>query len=282
MAHTYATVDEFKAYAADNGVSVMGATNDATILGLLEASSRRVDGYCGRSEHGSGFGPRTATNRYEGEGDEIELADDFISVSSVAVYLTPVDVAAAYTLTSSDFDLEPYSGPPYRCLELHGYGQLAEFPEESKVIVTGVAGYASEIPSVAATAGTLTVGATSAILTGAGVALGATLRIDSEDLYVTATTAGTALASTGGTVTVSRGANGTTAATHSAGAAVAVHTYPREVKTATLMLAMRRWRMREAGLTGDFGGSASSFGQRDSDLSILAGNVYHLKRIGVG
>jgi hypothetical protein len=284
MSHTYATIDEFKSFLTDGG-SNYGTTNDDRLLTILEGASRSVDAFVSRSRYGSGFGPRTASNRYEGEGDDcLPLDDDFLSVTSVSVYSPPTSVAATYTLAQdTDYYLTPYSGPPYTEIELHGYGAIARFPDDSRIVVNGTAGYASELLTVTATMGTVSASATTAIFTGAGLSVGATIRVDSEDLYITATTAGTAFNTSGGTATVTRGQNGTTAAVHSAGAAVAVHQYPRVVKDATLRLAQRRWRSRDAGLTGDTGAmDIPTTGFRDTERSVLRTALGHLKRYGAG
>jgi hypothetical protein len=284
MSHTYATVDEFKSFITDGGANY-GTTNDDRLLTVLEASSRAVDAFVERSSFGSGFGPRTATNRYEGEGhDCIDLADDFLSVSSVSVYYPPTAAVATYTLAeNTDYYLEPVSGPPYRRVELHGYGTISRFPYNARILATGTAGYASELLTVAATMGTVSASATTAVFTGAGVSVGATVRVDSEDLYITSTTAGTAFNTSGGTATVLRGQNGTTAAVHANGAAVAVHLYPRAVKDVTLRVAQRRWRSRDAGLTGDYGmEGVATTGNRDTERSILRSGLNHLRLYRAG
>jgi hypothetical protein len=99
--------------------------------------------------------------------------------------------------------------------------------------------------------------------------------VDSEQMYVTA--------QSGGTATVVRGVNGTTAAVHAASAAVSVYRYPREVVTACLQLAQRRHRSAQAGLTGDFGSGAMPLtGNRDTESSILRSTVGSLRIVAAG
>lgn len=293
MSHTYASIDEFRQYLVDGGANY-GATNDVAMLGILEAASRRVEGYAGRSPAGqSGFGPRTGTNKYDAQGwygavqfyqDNIvfPLNDDLISASTVT-FLDQTGGNATTVTEGTDFYLQPYNTTPKRTLVITGLGATYIVPGLQIVSVAGTWGYAQELAAGTATLGTISSSATTAVITGGGVSLGNTIRVDNEDLYVYATTAGTALATTGGTVTVARGQNGTTAALHAAGAAISVHRYPREVVSATIQVAQRRWKMRDAGLTGDFGGSGiptATF--RDTEQAILAAAIQHLRIRAIG
>lgn len=276
MSHTYATVDDFKSYLTDNSSGVSTGLDD-DILAVLEGASRRVDGFCNRSRYGSGFGPRIASNRYEGDGyEDLDLDDDFLAVTSITVYVPPTAGTATYTLAeSTDFYLEPYSGPPYREAELHGYGtNLAVFPDDARIIVAGTAGYSSTTATLG-TAFAAGSAATSVVLSGSPSA-GMTLLVGTEHLYITAVS--------GGTATVQRAQNGTTAAAISSGASVSYFTYPAAVKAATLAVASRRWRSRDAGLTGDIGipSITGTVAPRDTETSILRAYVGHLKVYGAG
>lgn len=270
MTHTYATVADFKAWLTDNASGVASGLDDE-ILSLLEGASRRVDAYVDRSNFGSGFGPRIASNRYEGDtfGD-LDLRDDFLA-ATITIYDPPTESVATYTLAeTTDFYLKPYNGPPYTVAELHGYGTLSAFPDGSRILVAGTAGYQSTTSSLG-TAGTASSSATTLSTNGTPSA-GMTLLIGSEHLYVTATS--------GGTVTGLRAQNGTTAAVIAEGAAVSYFTYPAAVKAATLAVAQRRWRSRDAGLTGDLGipSITGTVSPRDTEVSILRTHVGHLKR----
>ena len=293
MSHTYASLDELKGYFVDGG-NAYGTANDAGLLKLLESSSRRVDGFCGRSPAGqSGFGPRTGTNTYDAQGwyggftlyrDNMvmDLADDLLTATTVTV-LDQTGGNATTMTEGTDFYLQPYNNSPKRTLIVTGLGQTYLVPGLKILSMAGTWGYATEIVTTAATLGTVSASATTAIITGAGISVGNTLRVDSEDIYVSATTAGTALLTAGGTVTVQRGANGTTAALHAAAAAISLHKYPEEVTDGAIRVAQRRWKMRDAGLTASFGGGAmpgSVFG--DSERAILGATVGHLKIMGIG
>ena len=66
-----------------------------------------------------------------------------------------------------------------------------------------------------------------------------TILVDSEQMYVTGIS--------GNTLTVVRGVNGTTAATHLDDAVIDVYRYPYAVTEATLMQASRLWTRRASG-----------------------------------
>ena len=103
MAHCYASTDKFKAFLVSNGVTDFGSTDDDAMLTVLEASSRRIDGYCRRSRFGSGFGPRIGTNRYDTAGGlDLAFDDDLLALTSATVYAgtggAPEGVLAAAAL----------------------------------------------------------------------------------------------------------------------------------------------------------------------------------------
>jgi hypothetical protein len=260
VSHTYADTAMFKGFVLSNGATDFGTTDDAAMLRVLEAASRRVDAWCGRSAFGSGFGPRVASNVYDYDGSAwLSLRDDFISVTSVTAAATTGATQAALS-SGPDYMTVPAAAPA-RSLLGSGY---------QVITVGGTAGYSVETESVG-TCGTATSSATSLTLSAGSAYPGATLLIDSEQVYVTASTGGTAL-------TVTRGVNGTTAAVHSSGAAVSRYRYDRAVELATLRVAQRSWRAKEAGLTGDFGGGdIAATGQRDTERSILRETVGHLR-----
>ena len=74
--------------------------------------------------------------------------------------------------------------------------------------------------------------------------------IDSEQLYITAIS--------DNTLTVQRGVNGTTAATHSGGAAATRYDYPELVVQACLDIAKLTFRNRDLGSVGSIGAGEMS------------------------
>lgn len=275
MAHTYANVTEFKRQMVEGGTDY-GNTNDPELLAILEGVSRRADAWCNRKA--SGFGPRLGTNVYDGDGSlRLYLADDLLTFTSGTVAGQTGGTPAAITETT-DFYLEPYNRTPKRILNSHGLTSVTVGAGFRIWSIVGKWGYSDErVVSASLLNEALDTSETAVdVDAGTDFAIGETLLVDSEQLYVTAIATNT--------LTVVRGANGTTAASHLNDAAVSVYRYPREVVSATLQVAMRRWRSRQAGITGDMGGEGSALaaiGQRDTENSILR-TLAHLRVYGVG
>src|SRR3990170_2543849 len=111
----------------DSGATSLGTTNDTLLLGVLASVSETIDDRLERSGFGSGFGPRTGTNRYDGAGgSKLRLRDDLLTATTVtlldstesATTQTPV-ADTDYYLLNADGTYEP---APYRTLLLHGQG----------------------------------------------------------------------------------------------------------------------------------------------------------------
>jgi hypothetical protein len=110
--HTYASIADFSGYLTDGSSSTAGPA----ILKKLEAASRRVDWYCGRSRFGSGFGPRYGTNRYTPDADcplELWLDDDLLALTSLSIALA-VNQTPGSWIEETDFYLAPFDRTPKR------------------------------------------------------------------------------------------------------------------------------------------------------------------------
>jgi hypothetical protein len=279
--HTYANLEEAMNFARDEGYSgLWGATstNRGRALSGLEAASRRVEEWCGRSAYGSGFGPRTAVNRYDGTStQDLDLRDDFLTISSISAKMSTAASTSVTPVVDTDCYLRNqrggYEPAPYRKIILTQQGNLAVFGYGYRVTtVTGVAGYANVTRLTGATItedlDTSETGVDVSAVTDA--APGTTILIDTEQMYVTGTSALT--------LTVVRGANGTTAAIHTSGAAVSRYVYDASVVEATARLWLKRWRSRDAGADGgDGGGTVGVTNPLESEDTILRRTVGHLK-----
>lgn len=285
MAHCYASVSELKDFIRDQGsasAAGLGTANDALFLAWLEEASRSIDDYCrrtGQAHPMSGFGPRVGTNRYDGSGTNcLELADDLLSLTSLTTL--PAIGGTPITLTAeTDYYLEPYDRPPYRRIVLHEVATTTLFYAVRRgVSAAGTWAYSNETAaSITTVASGLAADAAATTFTTSAtptIEIGHTLLIGSEQVYVTGLS--------GTTATITRGANGTTAAVHADTSAIAVYRYPRQVKVTSLRLAHRRWKARDAGLTGAFGdGQMPVTSHGDTELSIHRNGVwmYHLIRV---
>jgi hypothetical protein len=251
VAHTYASVAAFNDTLTDAG-STKFATEDPKIvrrkLAVLEAVSRDIDQFCGRSLFGSGFGPRFGTNRYSGDdGYWLDLEDDLLSVTSLS---TRAYIGATPTLFTeeTDYVTDPYDSTPKRRIYSHGLGTgLVFLSGERTVEITGKWGYADERETMqAATSEPLdTTETTVDVTVPAEFSPGQTFWLGTEMLYVRSIA--------GSTLTVERGANGSTAATHDTSATPQLVKYPPSIEDTALQLAQLRWGRRSAGVEGDSG-----------------------------
>jgi hypothetical protein len=240
----YATRDELKTRQLPTNVST--TTNDATYEMVLENVSRLIDRLTGRR-----FVPVTQTRYFTATEDDLLFVDDLLSVTSLK---TDEDEDRTYerTWATTDYDLEPHnvlsnSPPsPYRWISLAPRGNYA-FPTGRRAIeITGKWGYYEvlrTVPSALTGAIASTSATTVAVTAGTDFDVGHVLLVDSEQMRVTAIS--------GNNLTVVRGINGTTAATHLVSATLQVHEFPI-VAEACLIQAARIFRRKDAifGVTG--------------------------------
>lgn len=286
MAHIYATVSEANDYITSGGAAKFAAESAAIValkLGILESVSRRIDYVCHRSEYGSGFGPRIGTNKYDGNGEnDLLLRDDLLTLSTATLY----DMTASSTSHTPSADTDyylananGYTGPPWRKLILHGRGTPMYFGDGYRVTsLLGVWGYASvTIPTGTTVSTGLASSAAATSFTTSGSPLivpGMTLLIGTEQCYL--------YALSGTTATIVRGVNGTTAATHADGSAIARYTYDARVHDCALRLFMRRWKARDAGADGTDGGlDVPGVQTREGEDTIIRRALSDLMFVGV-
>lgn len=280
--HVYASLAEGKQFLADEGIPWGdGSTNDALALEQLVAASRRVDDACRRSAFGSGFGPRLGTNRYDAEaGTALDLRDDLLTTTSVVSRPTTGSTDTSAPAADTDYyaknQFDTYEPGPYRRIELHGQGTVVRFGSGRRVIEwTGAWGYEDRRRTLTATASAIATTSTTSVTVSAGAEFspGQTLLIGTEQLYVEA------VAST--TLTVVRGVNGTTAATHSAAAAIELYRYDARASLATKRLFARWWRSRGTGGDGsDNGGDLGALPIRESEDTMLRRTLGKLRLLG--
>jgi hypothetical protein len=266
--HVYACLQEFKDFLREQGSTSLGTNQDATMLGVLESASRRIDEWCGR---GSGFGPRTGTNTYDGDGSDVLWLEDDLNTA------TPTVTVNGSTLTVDvDYYLQrtggAYGDPPYRRIALVSM----TLPVDRKMAtVAGAWGYPAITRDLTITTAEA-LDATEQVCDVSGVtglSPGMTLLIESEQVYVSAVTPGTT-----NTITIDRGVNGTTAATHDTGKTLKRIIYNAAVVDACNRVALRRWRSRDAGADGmDGGGQVGVIAPREGEDLILARTVGHLR-----
>lgn len=236
MGNCYCTVDDLERR--------LGRDDAGDMLWLAEVASRAVDDYCRRR-----FYVETGTRHFGGESilspagvASTMLIDDVLSVSEVVpdddgtqVYDTDAWVEG------TDFYLDPANRYPKTRLELdwvNGSQVLVDRPRYLRI--AGTWGYAESanpwaVSAVSVGASAVAVDDTQIGITAEGsIEAGNTIKIDDEQLFVTA------VSSDGSKViTIERGVNGTTAATHDAGVAIGLMGYPPRIEHGTTLLAAR-------------------------------------------
>lgn len=250
MANVYADLATLKSPAVLNA---SGDTHDARLLGMLEATSRWIDGYCGRQ-----FAATHGERKFDGTGRASLTVPDLVSVSTVRVREGSGEWMA---WLSADWLLYPLNaaptepgGRPYTRMMLAS-GTHRRFPlSRAGVAVSGVWGYGDAREDTGArTGGDTPAAVDDTALTVAAdddaidLSAGHTIRIGDEQLYVTAASTDDQDVTT---LTVQRGVNGTTATAHAVGSGISVYRYPRGVAEACLLQAAVWWRER---LGGPFG-----------------------------
>lgn len=263
MRYSFLGLSSFK-----SSVVISDTADDARLLAVLESISRQIEQDCQRR-----FQPYTATEYFgPGNASVLLLDSDLLSVTSLKT--DDGNRTYPYTWAVTDYDLAPDNAPqnqePYWMIEARPYGAY-NFPlghswGRRSVEIAGVWGYWLDtlaIGTIAAAIATTTT--TSVTMTaGHGLEVGNTVLIDSEQLYITAVSTNT--------LTVERGVNGTTAATHLILASVALYRYPGPIVEALRVQANRIFQRVHApfGVVGSAEmGTATMIARIDPDVKAL-------------
>jgi hypothetical protein len=227
----------------------MSVDDDSKLLRALARASRRIDKWCHRR-----FYPRLETrdNDYQMRSRVHYPDDDLLSLTSLSVDDTEI--------SSDDYYIYPHDGYPKWKIEMdRGGGEIFTFSDTPQKVVamTGVWGWHDDYDnawpdsqdtvqdsgSITATVTTVTV----SDVDGADIdgitprfSAGMLIKIDSEYMAVTDTSEHS------NELTVRRGVNGTTAATHDNGATIYVYRPADLIVDATLELAKYFYERRNA------------------------------------
>jgi hypothetical protein len=239
--NAYATLDEFKHYATDRGGEISAATADDTVIErILRAASRYMDSKTGRQ-----FTPFVETRYFDvPTGDEIDprtlnMDEDLLEVISLKN-------GDGITITSTDYNLRPKNSSPASGIRLKdnssytwasdSYGDIHDVIE-----VTGIWGFHNHYSKawlLATTAAeAMDVSETGFDVTdGSGFVTGDIIRFDNEIGYVASVASNT--------LTITRGENLSTAATHLTAINVYIWQPMDEVKNAVLEIANTAYKRR--------------------------------------
>lgn len=224
-----------------NGLSTFDY--DDELMVISEAVARSIDNECRRR-----FYRETAVRYFDGDGRRdlwlppVPGEADVLSVSDLKVDDDDDGIYDVTLVEGTDFRLLPLNSERKHVIELLTRGsQISCWPRgQSSVKVTGSWGYSGDtrLGGTLGAAISLTSATAVTMASGHTVERGHTLLIDSEQVYVSVVNVNT--------LTVVRGVNGTTAATHSNGAAVSIVSYPAPVVQAVIMQVNRLWKRRES------------------------------------
>lgn len=208
------------------GIAAADTDDDALIDAALLAASRAIDSWTGRQFFVSQQTLYVTAQR----ASELLLGVDLLSVTTIK---TDEDGDRTYETTwaSTDYDLEPANAAqaspprPYWRITLAPEGRYSfpVIPRGIQIVGSWGAYQVLESPSSSGTAVTVAE-VLDASETGVDVSAGSALKVgqnilvDSEQMEITAISSNT--------LTVVRGINGTTAATHASGSGVQVYSYP--------------------------------------------------------
>ena len=242
----YATLGMIK---SDLSIASATTTYDTRLFDVLEVASRTVDTWCHRKFFGE-----LATRYFPGSGSPLFL-DDLLSITASSFKLDE-DGNGTFevTLATTDYILCPLNGFPKTYVKVAPDGDYGGFAagQPKGVEIAGLWGYGSETDATPYRLSTTTLNGdhnasttSIAVVSGTPFSAGHTILIDSEQMDLTAVSSNT--------LTVVRGINSTTAATHSTGATVYIWEYPRPIIQATLIIAQRIWKGKDGSYFGPSG-----------------------------
>ncbi len=233
MTNLYCDLSTFKAR-----MGISGTSDDAALLTLLEHVSRAIDTHCNRF-----FYVKTETRYYDGCRSPLALDQDLAAVTALATDDNGDGAAWETAWAATDYELLPLNGSPKSAIAVTPWGKKADFlPGQRKALqVAGRWGYEETTEDSGADineGGAFSSSdATLTVTDGTKFKTGQTIKIESEQLYISAIS--------GNNLTVKRGVNGTAAASHADASDIMIVRYPAPVVEACLALAGRAWRRKD-------------------------------------
>lgn len=284
MTNAYVSLDTLKSPSV---LDIASAGDDARLRGLLENVSRQVDRHCNRA-----FFALSMARRFSGDGSATLLVPDLISIDPSGLktddnkdrVFETTWAASDYLLLPSNADPTTASNPmsrPYRSIEVDvDAGTKRVFSAGRDVVqVAGQWGWWRHLRRATETANAIANATATSVTLSArtDVEAGHTILIDSEQMYVRSYS--------GNTLTVVRGANRTTAASHGAAAAIDIYEYPGPIVEAVILQTARLWRRKDSALAAGTGFPETGQGRAstglDPDVASLLGQ-YRKTPLGVG
>ena len=245
--NSYADLTMFKSEAHGD---ITTTDNDTHLRKLLEQSSRQIDWWTGRF-----FYCREGTLYFDGSTSPLQIGD----ILSITTLKTDDDEDATFENSyteDTDYRLYPLNDFPKTEARIMTGGSYSGFASgiDKGVEIDGVFGYGDTTDAtpyidsdddlaVAITTATAT---TTTVDDGDNFAIGQTIRIDDEQLYITGISTNT--------LTFERGMNGTDADTHLIAATIYIYRYPQPIVQACLITSMRAWKRKDSAYQDVVGG----------------------------
>ena len=283
MSNAYASLTALKSSGVLN---LTGTAEDSRLRTLLESVSRQVDAYAMRQ-----FFSQKDTRFFSGNGALVFYPSwDLIAVETLKEDEN-ADGTFNDTWATTDYELWPYDANPtsdsdlarpYISLQINTKSNGTKGvwqPNQKAFELAGRFGY-SERKSFATTLSTdgsaISASATSIVVAaGANLEILQTIKIENEQMYITNISTNT--------LTVERGVNGTTGATHDNSTDVHTIEYPGPIVEGTLMQAARLWTRRSSGFANQVGfsdtGQMSPVAGLDQDVRQMLRP--YIRKVGV-
>lgn len=250
--NSYCTLNQIKSAGT---LGITGTDFDSQILRNIGVASRLIDKECDRF-----FYIYEGSFYQDGGANRVILDWDVQTISSLIVDIDGLNqypTTSAYTVdinsptTAPDVFAYPTNTYPKTRLEANPFGAFGHLGAGFRraIKITGTFGHGNDWPMpntadlgtiLSADISTATVAAIS-VSTGGFLSAGMTLRINAEQVYVSATN------STGSTGTIVRAQNGTVGAAATTGTAISVYQYPDAITQAAVITTIRSWKRRESG-----------------------------------
>jgi hypothetical protein len=169
----------------------------------------------------------------------------------------------------------PYNFSPKTILKLNADTSKGFYSGQKTLAIAGSWGYTSDTEEITDLDGAVssTTATTVAVTSATGLSPAETILVDSEQMYITGISSNN--------LTVERGVNGTTAATHSDEDAVKSYIYPSEVVQACLDLSKVTFRNRDLGVTDTIGAGDSNITRASEEAHDVLTTVDAYRAVGL-
>ena len=235
---------------APGGLNLTSTEDDSSLLMWANTASRFIDAYTHRY-----FYCLESTKYFDGASTVLFLAEDVLSITSLSLDVYG-NKTYSTSMASTDYERYPLTKLPTTYLKTANNAKYTNFASgiRAGVKIAGVFGYGTGLTAtpyidtgitgtVATAAGTLLT-----LSAGSIVQAGQTIRLESEQMYVSS--AGPIVA------TVIRGVNGTTAAAHAA-AEIYIYQYHDSVVGAAMMQLSIWWERRKSAYASKVGNTTT-------------------------